>query len=229
ALQGRLNFEGCTNPQFASSTGLGRIAVAAWVLGIVLGVHLCILGGELALNGLSATPLLAWSLYAISLSFFHFSEFFTTAVTKPNAVTYDSPRLLPKSLPAAMPAFVLNHSTEYTVAVLASWAEFWLEAWLAPGLKQHGRFLLSGLAVVAVGQAVRVCAMWTAGRHFSHQIMTEREDGHALVTHGVYRWLRHPSYFGWFWWSTGSQLLLANPFCFIGYTLASWVFFRRRI
>ena len=52
---------------------------------------------------------------------------------------------------------------------------------------------------------------------------------HALVTHGVYRLLRHPSYFGWFWWSVATQLVLGNPVCLVGYTLASWDFFRTRI
>lgn len=34
----------------------------------------------------------------------------------------------------------------------------------------------------------------------------QREDSHQLVTRGVYRFLRHPSYFGWFWWSLGTQV-----------------------
>lgn len=32
---------------------------------------------------------LRWSVYLVSLSFFHFSEFFTTALYKPEAATYD--------------------------------------------------------------------------------------------------------------------------------------------
>jgi protein-S-isoprenylcysteine O-methyltransferase len=69
---------------------------------------------------------------------------------------------------------------------------------------------------VTVGQCFRVCAMWTCGRNFNHLIMEQREPEHTLVTHGVYAWLRHPSYCGWFWWSVGSQLLLCNPVCFLG-------------
>ncbi|CAN0453530.1 unnamed protein product, partial [Hapterophycus canaliculatus] len=34
----------------------------------------------------------------------------------------------------------------------------------------------------------------------------QREESHQLVTSGVYRFLRHPSYFGWFWWSLGTQV-----------------------
>ena len=52
---------------------------------------------------------------------------------------------------------------------------------------------------------------------------------HRLVTHGVYAWLRHPAYFGWFWWSVGTQLLLCNPVCVFAYAYASYRFFRNRI
>ena len=41
--------------------------------------------------------------------------------------------------------------------------------------------------------------------------------------------MRHPSYFGWFYWSIGTQLLLCNPICIIVYALASWSFFNERI
>ena len=44
-----------------------------------------------------------------------------------------------------------------------------------------------------------------------------------------YAYLRHPSYFGWFYWSIGTQLLLCNPICAILYSLTGWIFFRHRI
>ena len=78
-------------------------------------------------------------------------------------------------------------------------------------------------------QALRVAAQRTAGAHFAHQIMTERTRSHKLVTHGVYATFRHPAYCGWFWWSIGTQLLLANPLALVAYALAAWSFFRNRI
>lgn len=69
----------------------------------------------------------------------------------------------------------------------------------------------------------------TCGKNFAHQIMVEKAEGHQLITHGVYAYLRHPSYFGFFYWSVGSQLFLLNPICLILYTLASWRFFKDRI
>ena len=48
----------------------------------------------------------------------------------------------------------------------------------------------------------------------------------ALIMH---RFVRHPSYLGWFVWSVGTQVLLSNPLCFLLYIFASWNFFRTRI
>lgn len=43
------------------------------------------------------------------------------------------------------------------------------------------------------------------------------------------RFIRHPSYCGWFWWSVGTQVLLGNPACTVLYAAAAWQFFRHRI
>ena len=43
------------------------------------------------------------------------------------------------------------------------------------------------------------------------------------------RYLRHPSYFGWYWWSVGTQVLLANPLCTLAYAYVVCQFFRNRI
>lgn len=42
-------------------------------------------------------------------------------------------------------------------------------------------------------------------------------------------YFRHPSYFGFFIWSIGTQVLLINPVCTVGYTVVTWRFFRDRI
>ena len=68
-----------------------------------------------------------------------------------------------------------------------------------------------------------------APQHFAHRVATQKPQHHRLVTTGVYSVLRHPSYCGWFWWSLGTQVLLANPVCLFLYALLSWRFFRDRI
>ena len=68
-------------------------------------------------------------------------------------------------------AFVLNHSKEYTGALLACWAEFLVEALLLPELKQQPGVVIAGAVLVLVGHWFRVGAMWTAGSNFNHEIM----------------------------------------------------------
>jgi hypothetical protein len=91
--------------------------------------------------------------------------------------------------------------------------------------------------------------MYTAGESFTHLINFSGPP--KLVTTGIYRWrpacrtargrrsnpprspacslCRHPSYFGWFWWAVGTQVILANPICLVAYTYVSWRFFDDRI
>ncbi len=52
----------------------------------------------------------------------------------------------------------------------------------------------AGLAVWALGLGVRQWAIWTLGRFFTDRVRIF--DDHALITHGPYRLVRHPSYAG---------------------------------
>ena len=96
-------------------------------------------------------------------------------------------------------------------------------------MKLFGYIHFVGLIILIIGQFFRSSAQFTAGINFTHLIATEKRDSHRLIKHGVYSISRHPSYFGWFWWSVGTQILLCNPVCTIGYAFASWSFFKERI
>jgi protein-S-isoprenylcysteine O-methyltransferase len=89
--------------------------------------------------------------------------------------------------------------------------------------------LLLGLGIVLVGQTVRSVAMVQAGRSFNHMVQQRRNSGHVLVTEGIYGWLRHPSYFGFFWWALGTQVVMGNLVSFVGYAVVLWRFFSGRI
>jgi len=90
-------------------------------------------------------------------------------------------------------------------------------------------YLGVGFALMVMGQGVRTTAMAQAGANFSHQLQHKKKEGHVLVTGGIYRLLRHPSYFGFFWWGLGSQVVLGNRLCLVGYAAALWRFFMLRI
>lgn len=83
--------------------------------------------------------------------------------------------------------------------------------------------------MLVIGQVIRSTAMAQAGTNFNHTVQMQKNYGHELVTDGMYAWLRHPSYFGFFWWGLGTQVVLGNVVCFMGYAVVLWGFFRSRI
>uniref|UniRef100_A0A8C6UW70 Protein-S-isoprenylcysteine O-methyltransferase n=1 Tax=Neogobius melanostomus TaxID=47308 RepID=A0A8C6UW70_9GOBI len=186
---------------------LYKVAVRASFLGLVFGCGLIISFSE------SSWTHFGW--YMCSLSFFHYSEYLVTAIINPRSLSLDS--------------FLLNHSLEYSLAALSSWVEFTVEKLSAPELKRINWISVVGLVMVLCGEALRKAAMLTAGSNFNHIVQNEKAQSHVLVTSGVYAYFRHPSYVGWFYWSIGTQVILCNPVCIMGYTIASWRFFRERI
>ena len=50
-----------------------------------------------------------------------------------------------------------------------------------------------------------------------------------MVTSGLYAYIRHPSYFGWFWRTSVCQIVLMNPICFVAFIVVTWRFFEDRI
>ena len=176
-------------------------------LGLVFSV-----GGLIAV---SDHPFSSFGVYMMAMSFFHWSEYVTTAIFNPSTLSLDS--------------FLINHSWEYGVAACASWLEFWVEYYFFPGLKTLRIFLWVGLVMVVLGETLRKVAMFTAGSNFTHQVQNVKRPNHSLVTTGVYSLFRHPSYVGWFYWSIGTQILVFNPVCSVGYAIVTWMFFRERI
>jgi hypothetical protein len=91
-LQRGLNFDvpaATGNPAFHTNKGLGRVGLAGFVLGGLWGVHLTVFCVALFFTSSNTLWLLRWSAYAVSLCLFHFMEFLSTALYKPESVTYD--------------------------------------------------------------------------------------------------------------------------------------------
>lgn len=88
-------------------------------------------------------------------------------------------------------------------------------------MKQVNTIVFLGTAICLLGEVVRKGAMITAWNNFTHLVRDKKVEGHVLITHGLYSIFRHPGYAGWFWWSVGTQIIMVNPICFVGYFIAS--------
>lgn len=71
--------------------------------------------------------------------------------------------------------------------------------------------------------------MATAGTNFNHTPQKKKQAGHELVTSGIYAYSRHPSYFAFFWWAVGTQVLVGNKICLVAFFVFLWNFFNQRI
>jgi protein-S-isoprenylcysteine O-methyltransferase Ste14 len=86
----------------------------------------------------------------------------------------------------------------YLVTFSLSFADYHLPAWSA----------LVGGALFAAALMLFGRAHADLGRNFSRWLQIRR--GHALVTHGVYRFVRHPIYTAHILWGIAQPLLLHN-------------------
>lgn len=63
-----------------------------------------------------------------------------------------------------------------------------------PGAGAHGWPIVTGVVIIWLGLALRAWAVAVLGRSFVTTV--EVEAGQSVVSHGPYRWVRHPSYTG---------------------------------
>eukprot|EP00986_Skeletonema_menzelii_P003708 scaffold1185_cov143-Skeletonema_menzelii.AAC.2 len=157
---------------------------------------------------------LQWTVYSIFLCLFHLGEYFSTCIFNPLVTTSDS--------------FMINQSKAYTAAALVSWVEFSIRIIFFPRNNSQQMFYV-GIFLVIIGQTCRTLAMVTCGESFNHYIQRDKKNNHELVTKGIYSILRHPSYFGFYYWSIGTQMLLSNYVSTVVYAFAAWKFFHYRI
>ncbi|TKR87405.1 hypothetical protein L596_011807 [Steinernema carpocapsae] len=165
-------------------------------------------------EALGRAHLAAFSRYVFIISFFHISEFTVIALTNRPTLKKDS--------------FLLNHSVEYWMAAVASWIEFTFETRYAPWIFSNN-ISEAGFTLCILGELIRKTAMIQASGGFTHLVATSKVSSHHLVSTGLYSFMRHPGYVGWFLWSIGTQLTLCNPFCFVAYAYVTFQFFNDRI
>ncbi|KAK8811397.1 hypothetical protein WA158_003131 [Blastocystis sp. Blastoise] len=190
-----------------------KIVITGVILGSIFGFHLYevyeyMYGNELMLP-------ITWCLFACYLSSFHLLEFFVTAIYHPETLSFDS--------------YLVNHSIPYCTAILLAISEFWIEYYFWPNLKTLDTFATIGNWITCIGEAIRFIGQCTLGNNFTHIIRTIKLSEHHLVQNGIYKFLRHPSYTGWYYFVVGSQILLKNCICIPLYIVVAWWFFKERI
>ncbi|KAJ6907947.1 hypothetical protein NC651_018396 [Populus alba x Populus x berolinensis] len=117
----------------------------------------------------------------LAVLFFHSSEYvLVAAIHGRSSVTLSS----------------LLISKAYVFAMMFALLEYVVEIALFPGLKEYWWVSNLGLVMVIIGEITRKLAIVTAGQAFTHLIKVNHEEQHNLITHGVYRFVRHPSYTG---------------------------------
>ncbi|KAL7626598.1 farnesyl cysteine-carboxyl methyltransferase [Parahypoxylon ruwenzoriense] len=197
---------------------LEGIAIRSFCLGVMLALSVTAVILTLVFT---SSPLWRLPFFIGALSTFHFLEFWTTA--KYNTPVANIGSFL---LTANWPAYAIAHMMA-SLECLTTKLLFPNRSW-APLYSGHF-ILLCGFIMVIGGQFVRSAAMVQAGQSFNHTVQYRKKDSHNLVTTGLYSFLRHPAYFGFFYWGIGTQMVLGNPFCFVGYTIVLWQFFSKRV
>lgn len=208
---------------------MSGISIRAYGLGIAFG-FCSLLAVELAYVGYTV-----WRApcFVAVLAAFHYLEFDMTARYNPPDASTASFLLLSNGM-----AYSVAHSTAMLEMLLRLWLQSeyrpdWLRmpfglSFLLPTLPPYV-LVAAGFFLIFLGQVVRSAAMQQAKTSFNHIVQYYKKDDHVLVTNGVYSFLRHPSYFGFFWWALGTQLMLGNQFCFVAYAAVLWKFFSHRI
>jgi protein-S-isoprenylcysteine O-methyltransferase len=206
-LSQKLNGLVNNSPHYTETTGVAFHTLVGYFLGAVLGIGVMLFLYSPVLYDLGAV--------VVFISLFHFWEYNFVAIFRGDDLTHDS--------------FLLNHSTEFGFAFVTAFTEYFIELYFWPNMKKNKWCVFIGVVIMLIGQSLRTVSMYTCGSNFNHQIEDEKRSDHQLVTHGVYNYLRHPSYFGWFWWCIAIQITLMNPISICTWAAASWWFFNRRI
>lgn len=207
---------------------LSGISLRAFLLGTTFGATVIT---TTLLTTIAPTPFWRVPFFLAALSLFHFLEYYVTA-------RYNTRY-------ASVGAFLLtSNGWAYNVAHGSAVVECIVAHFFWPEGSRVGRLLcitepvfgtkvslvlVVGFGLTIVGQVVRTMAMAQAASNFNHHVQSQHQEGHVLVKTGLYGYLRHPSYFGFFWWGLGTQLVLGNVVCFVGYTVVLWKFFSTRI
>jgi protein-S-isoprenylcysteine O-methyltransferase len=151
----------------------------------------------------------------VSFVVFHSAEFTCAVLFRPHDTQPDS--------------FLFFHSVAFLIAQTVAWIELFTR-WHFYGDAQWSWWRMLFFAALALAfYWVRVQAMIDAADNFSFKVEVERRETHRLVRTGVFARLRHPSYFGSFYYFVMTQVMAGNWLCVVLFIGVLRFFFQRRI
>ena len=154
-------------------------------------------------------------LYFITLCIYHYAEFFSELLFHFKDLQKD--------------AFLIYQNKNWVISTISSFIEYIVETYFFHKYKDIKILFIIGLIMTIIGQYFRIAALFTGKSNFTHKIQMFKRKNHVLVKHGIYSICRHPSYFGFFIWSVGIEVMCVNPLCIIGFTYILFKFFKNRI
>lgn len=161
----------------------------------------------------------------MSCSVYHFFEFLFVCNYHFEDLSFDS-KIFVLNL---ILGYLINQSKEFGFAIIFSFLEYLIGFYFAPWIKYNFFTFLVGGLFMLMGHFCRIGALFTAKSNFTHLVAFKKRQKHVLVTNGIYGLLRHPSYFGFFFWAIGAQIICMNPISLIAYYFVLCEFFSGRI
>ena len=154
-------------------------------------------------------------IYFITLCIYHYTEYFSVLLYHFEKLNYEY--------------FLIDQSIGWVIATLVSFLETFLGIYYFDKYKKIKIFFIIGFTMMVFGQFMRIGALYTGKKNFTHRIQFDKVEGHKLITHGVFAISRHPSYFGFYLWSLGIEIMCCNPLCSIAFAVVLFHFFKKRI
>ena len=133
-----------------------------------------------------------------------------------------------------IPVAKSRRGTLEIVLLTIAWAAFFLTLlWIVTPLFDFAEYPLNPIPLVA-GTLCLALGLWLF--HRSHadlggnwSITLEVREKHQLVTHGIYRWVRHPMYLSLLIYSVGQALVVPNWFVGPSYGMSMILLFAFRV
>ena len=183
-----------------------------YITGISLILILCY---SLSIVFLVQTNYYQFFCYLITLCIYHYTEFFSELLFHFQDIQKD--------------AFLIYQNKRWVLFTSISFIETLFETYFFYEYKNIKIIFIIGLLMVIIGQYFRIAALFTGKSNFTHKIQLKKRKSHALVKHGIYSICRHPSYFGFYLWSVGIEIMCVNPICIITFSYVLFIFFKERI